>query len=99
MRWSGAQAGPDAQRLALCELRRRATVHVAEHINADIVDSVLRRQATSPEKVPLWCPWPLPTGWMVTAVGWAGDDRQGVRATALSCSGPEPTAGGPPTSC
>jgi len=45
--------------------------------------------------MPLWCPWPLPPNWTVTGVGWAGDDRQGVRATALACSGPAPLGGGP----
>ncbi|WP_322112170.1 DUF6758 family protein [Paractinoplanes hotanensis] len=69
--------------------------HVAEHINTDIIDSMLRRQAGSAEKTPFWCPWPLPPGWMVTGVGWAGDDRTGVRATALACSGPDPLGGGP----
>jgi hypothetical protein len=31
----------------------------------------------------------------VTGAGWAGDDRLGVRATALACSGPNPLGGGP----
>jgi hypothetical protein len=30
---------------------------------------------------------------MVTGVGWAGDDRNGTRATALACSGPAPLGG------
>lgn len=45
--------------------------------------------------VPLWCPWPLPLGWTTTGVAWAGDDRTGVRATAVACSGPAPLSGGP----
>jgi hypothetical protein len=69
--------------------------HVAEHISHEIIVSTLQRYAQSAEKLPLWCPWPLPTGWTVTGVGWAGDDRHGVRATALACSGPEPLSGGP----
>ncbi|WP_369795894.1 DUF6758 family protein [Actinoplanes sp. N902-109] len=70
--------------------------HVAEHIGPEIVDSVIRQPvSTGGQRVPLWCPWPLPPGWMVTGVGWAGDDRSGVRATALSCSGPDPLGGGP----
>jgi len=69
--------------------------HVAEHINAEIIASMLRRQAGAGEKTPFWCPWPLPAGWMVTGAGWAGDDRRGVRATAIACSGPEPLGGGP----
>jgi hypothetical protein len=45
--------------------------------------------------VSLWCPWPLLPGWTVTGVGWAGDDRSGVRATAVALSGPGPLADGP----
>ncbi|MGW0431467.1 DUF6758 family protein [Micromonospora sp. NPDC003197] len=45
--------------------------------------------------VPLWCPWPLPPGWTTTGVAWVGDDRTGVRATAVACSGPAPLSGGP----
>ncbi|MEU4158474.1 DUF6758 family protein [Actinoplanes sp. NPDC026670] len=69
--------------------------HVAEHISAEIVGTVLRESASSAERMPLWCPWPLPSGWMVTGAGWSGDDRFGVRATVLACSGPEPLGGGP----
>ncbi len=69
--------------------------HAAKHIGADIVEMVLRQPAPTVEHMPLWCPWPLPPGWTVTGVGWAGDDRTGVRATALACSGPEPLSGGP----
>lgn len=43
---------------------------------------------------PLWCPWPLPSGWLVTGVGWAGDERR-VQATVVACSGPSPLHGGP----
>jgi len=45
--------------------------------------------------VPLWCPWPLPPGWMVTGLAWAGDDHTGVSATAVACSGPAPLGNGP----
>jgi hypothetical protein len=58
--------------------------HVADHIGPEIIESALRQPAPTAEHMPLWCPWPLPAGWMVTGVGWAGDDRSGVRATALS---------------
>jgi uncharacterized protein DUF6758 len=64
-------------------------LHVAEHIGAEIVESVTARA----KDVPVWCPWPLPTGWVVTGVAWAGDDRDGTRATALACSGPAPLGG------
>jgi hypothetical protein len=69
-------------------------LHVTDHIGPEIVESVIARTAASPTRIPLWCPWPLPPGWTVTGVGWAGDDRV-VRATALACSGPAPLGGGP----
>jgi len=56
---------------------------------AESVDHV--RAHTS---VPLWVAWPLPAGWMVTGLGYAGDDRSGTRATLLACSGPAPLEGG-----
>jgi len=65
-------------------------MHVAPHIDADIVGVAVKHAA-----VPLWCPWPLLPGWMITGVGWAGDERSGGRATALACSGPSPLGGGP----
>nr|WP_318783153.1 DUF6758 family protein [Plantactinospora soyae] len=85
-------------------------LHVAEHIGPEIVASTIERitvdrGSTDPDtpgsgaratpSVPLWCPWPLPPGWTMTGVGWAGDDRGGVRATAVACSGPTPLGGGP----
>jgi Family of unknown function (DUF6758) len=73
-------------------------LHVAEHINAQILESAvakIRAHHVAGLATPVWCLWPLPPGWMVTGVGWAGDDRSGVRATALSCSGPAPLNRGP----
>jgi hypothetical protein len=64
-------------------------LHVAEHIGPEIIETVTSRA----KDIPVWCPWPLPTGWTVTGVGWAGDDRNGTRATALACSGPAPLGG------
>jgi hypothetical protein len=43
--------------------------------------------------VPVWVPRPLPPGWCVSAIGWAGDDRGGARATAVVCCGPAPLGG------
>jgi len=43
--------------------------------------------------VPVWLPWPLPRGWLVTGLAVAGDDRTGARAAALACSGPAPLGG------
>ncbi|WP_342670921.1 DUF6758 family protein [Micromonospora inyonensis] len=74
-------------------------LHVPEHIGPEIVSSVVERIMAGPTggtpAVPLWSPWPLPPGWTVTGVGWAGDDRTGVRATVVACAGPAPLGGGP----
>ena len=43
--------------------------------------------------VPVWMPWPLPRGWLVTGLAMAGDERTGARATAVACSGPAPLGG------
>ncbi len=43
--------------------------------------------------VPVWLPWPLPHGWLMTGIAWAGDERTGARATAVACSGPAPLGG------
>jgi hypothetical protein len=39
-------------------------------------------------RVPVWVPWPLPIGWLVTGFLHAGDDRTGSRACAVALSGP-----------
>jgi hypothetical protein len=70
-------------------------MHVAAHVGADVIKSVTDRISAGRERIPLWCPWPLPPGWLVTGVGWAGDDHDGVQATAVACSGPTPISGGP----
>ena len=62
-----------------------APFHVARHISTEIIESVLRRPAPTVERLPLWCPWPLPPGWMVTGVGWAGGYvGNGLSATNLA---------------
>ncbi|TDE33359.1 DUF6758 family protein [Actinomadura sp. 6K520] len=43
--------------------------------------------------VPVWTPWPLPLGWLVTGFATVGDDRSGARATAVAVSGPGLLAG------
>ena len=43
--------------------------------------------------VPVWLPWPLPNGWLLTGLASAGDERTGARATAVACSGPAPLGG------
>jgi hypothetical protein len=44
---------------------------------------------------PVWMPWPLPTGWLVTGLAWAGDGRSGAQATVVVLSGPAPISVGP----
>ncbi|KAB2341377.1 DUF6758 family protein [Actinomadura rudentiformis] len=39
-------------------------------------------------RVPVWTPWPLPLGWLVTGFLTVGDERSGVRAAAVALSGP-----------
>lgn len=39
-------------------------------------------------RVPLWLPWPLPVGWLVTGFLDVGDERTGARACAVALSGP-----------
>ncbi|WP_338028230.1 DUF6758 family protein [Actinomadura graeca] len=39
-------------------------------------------------RVPVWVPWPLPLGWLVTGFVTVGDDRSGARAAAVAVSGP-----------
>jgi hypothetical protein len=44
-------------------------------------------------RVPVWTPWPLPHGWLVTGFLTVGDDRSGARAVAVALSGPALLAG------
>jgi hypothetical protein len=43
--------------------------------------------------VPVWLPWPLPAGWLVTGFATAGDERSGARGSVVALSGPSPTGG------
>ncbi|MBQ1084078.1 MULTISPECIES: DUF6758 family protein [unclassified Nocardiopsis] len=43
--------------------------------------------------VPVWIPWPLPTGWVVTGFAEVGDERSGALAVAVALSGPNPLGG------
>ncbi len=43
--------------------------------------------------VPVWLPWPLPDGWLVTGFAGAGDERAGTRAAVVALSGPNPVGG------
>jgi hypothetical protein len=44
--------------------------------------------------VPVWLPWPLPAGWLVTGFAGAGDRDTGVRACVVALAGPNPIGGG-----
>lgn len=41
----------------------------------------------------MWLPAPMPTGWLVSGIGSAGDDRTGAVGTLVACSGPAPLGG------
>jgi hypothetical protein len=56
--------------------------------HAEVLHDVVRRSA-----VPVWLPWPLPRGWLLTGIAHAGDERTGARAVAVACSGPAPLGG------
>jgi hypothetical protein len=43
--------------------------------------------------VPIWLPWPLPAGWVVTGFATAGDERSGARGSVVALSGPNPMGG------
>jgi hypothetical protein len=73
-----------------------APLRVAGSISADVLDGVRGKVlAGRGRRAPIWCSWPLLPGWTVTGVAWAGDDRDGPRATAIAMSGPAPLADGP----
>jgi hypothetical protein len=44
-------------------------------------------------RVPVLLPWPLPHGWLVSGFAGAGDERTGMRASAIALSGPHPLGG------
>jgi len=62
---------------------RPAHVPSAEGLHA------LRKTAA----VPVWLPWPIPLGWLVTGFTGAGDDRSGTRGCVVALSGPNPVGG------
>lgn len=87
-------AAPDAEwRCAECG--PVTPLHLPPQIGPEVMAAAVSEVARHPERVPLWCPWPLPLGWTVTGVGWAGDEREGVRATVLATAGPAPLTGDP----
>jgi hypothetical protein len=42
---------------------------------------------------PVWLPWPLPAGWLVTGFAGVGDERTGTCGCAVALSGPNPCGG------
>ena len=45
--------------------------------------------------VPVWMPWPLPLGWLLSGEAEASTPRQTPVATVVACSGPNPAPRGP----
>jgi hypothetical protein len=43
--------------------------------------------------VPVWLPWPIPLGWLLTGFTGAGDERSGTRGCVVALSGPNPVGG------
>jgi len=70
-----------------------APFHVAEHAGVEAVGTAATLAAKT--EFPVWCPWPLPNGWTVTGIGWAGDERTGISATVVACTGPAALLDGP----
>jgi hypothetical protein len=68
-------------------------LYTVKHVQPDVVAAAAAKAAR--DGAPIWCLWPLPAGWMVTGLAWAGDDRSGVGATAVVCTGPAPLGDGP----
>src|SRR4051794_40294887 len=62
---------------------------------AHIDDEGVALAVAQADGTPVWSPWPLPPGWLVTGVGWAGDGRSCARATVVALSGPAPVTDGP----
>ena len=50
-------------------------------------------QLAAQSLVPVWLPWPLPVGWLVTGLQHAGDDHTGPVASVVALSGPNPFPG------
>src|ERR1700744_4052612 len=44
-------------------------------------------------QVPVWLPWPLPAGWLVSGFTGAGGERTGARGSVVALSGPNPLGG------
>lgn len=73
----------------LCE--RHGAVHPLQPVVQPTAELLHRTVSTA--AVPVWLPWPLPKGWLVTGLAHAGDERTSARATAVACTGPAPLGG------
>ncbi|KWW99294.1 hypothetical protein LI90_928 [Carbonactinospora thermoautotrophica] len=62
-------------------------LHAAGQPSMEAVRAVVGRAM-----VPVWVPWPLPAGWVVTGITDAGE-RSASWATVVACSGPNPCGG------
>jgi hypothetical protein len=63
-------------------------MHAAPEPSADWA-----RHVCATSRVPVWMPWPLPQGWVVSGLAPIGDDVSGVRAVAVVLAGPNPLGG------
>jgi hypothetical protein len=63
-------------------------LRMAYSTSADGLEGLLRGAA-----VPVWLPWPLPSGWLLTGFAGAGDERSGTRGCAVALTGPNPVGG------
>ena len=48
------------------------------------------RDVAARASVPVWLPWPLPRGWLLSGVAEAGTPRTGPTGTVVALSGPNP---------
>ena len=73
------------------QCQTHGAVHPLQPVVQPTIEAVHRAASTA--VVPVWMPWPLPKGWLVTGLAHAGDERTGARATAVACTGPAPLGG------
>jgi hypothetical protein len=50
----------------------------------------LLHQLARESLVPIWVPRPMPEGWLLSGLCWAGDDASGTLASVVAVSGPHP---------
>src|ERR1700712_516723 len=67
--------------------------HVLPFHTAHVTSEAALLHLAELARVPVWVPRPLPVGWVVSGIAWAGDERTGAKATAVACSGPSPVGG------